>query len=102
MTFRALIVTSTVGVPDDLVVHVMPVVPMDIVVHRISLEVVHGNNLIRLKKLLEASAVLIPSSVYTMTLQSFYFRLLIHMGFSMRMYYASILVLYMWTLIKNW
>ena len=51
MTFRALIVTSTVGVPDDLVVHVMPVVPMDIVVHRISLEAVHGNNLIRLKKL---------------------------------------------------
>ena len=48
--------------------------------------------LIRLKKLLEASAVLIPSSVYTMTLQSFYFRLLIHMGFSMRMYYASIYV----------
>ena len=46
--------------------------------------------------------LLIPSSVYTMTLQSFYFRLLIHMGFSMRMYYASILVLYMWTLIKNW
>ena len=58
--------------------------------------------LIRLKKLLEASAVLIPSSVYTMTLQSFYFRLLIHMGFSMRMYYASILGVYMWTLIKNW
>ena len=51
MTFRALIVTSTVGVPDDLVVHVMPVVPMDIAAHQINWEVVHGNNQIQLKKL---------------------------------------------------
>jgi len=51
MTFRALIVTSTVGVQDDSVVHVMPVVQMDIVVRRINLEAAHGNNLIQLKKL---------------------------------------------------
>ena len=49
--FRALIVTNTVGVQDDLVVHVMPVVQMDIVVHQINLEAAHGNNLIQSKKL---------------------------------------------------
>jgi hypothetical protein len=48
---KALIVTCTVGVREDLVVHVMPVVPMDIVVHQINLEAVLGNNLIQLKKL---------------------------------------------------
>jgi hypothetical protein len=48
---RALIVTSTVGVQDDSVVHVMPVVQMDIVVHRINLVAAHGNNQIQLKKL---------------------------------------------------
>jgi len=48
---KALIVTNTVGVQDDLVVHVMPVVQMDIVVHQINLEVAHGNNLIQSKKL---------------------------------------------------
>ena len=46
-----MIVTNTVGVQDDLVVHVMPVVPMDIVAHQINLEAVHGNNQIQLKKL---------------------------------------------------
>lgn len=48
---KALIVTNTVGVREDLVVHVMPVVPMDIVVHQINLEAVLGNNQIQLKKL---------------------------------------------------
>ena len=48
---KALIVTNTVGVQDDLVVRVMPVVPMDIVAHQINLEAVPGNNQIQLKKL---------------------------------------------------
>jgi len=48
---KALIVTNTVGVQDDLVVRVMPVVPTVTAAHQINLGAVPGNNQIQLKKL---------------------------------------------------